>query len=55
MGGAKGGCDFDPKGRSDNEIRRFCYVCGQPETCGTRLDTTTGLYARARPPHWPRY
>lgn len=24
MGGAKGGCDFDPKGKSDNEIRRFC-------------------------------
>jgi glutamate dehydrogenase (NADP+) len=26
MGGAKGGCDFNPKGRSDNEIRRFCYA-----------------------------
>jgi len=26
MGGAKGGSDFDPKGRSDNEIRRFCYA-----------------------------
>jgi len=26
MGGAKGGCDFDPKGKSDNEIRRFCYA-----------------------------
>lgn len=24
MGGAKGGCDFDPKGKSDNEIMRFC-------------------------------
>ena len=24
MGGGKGGCDFDPKGKSDNEIRRFC-------------------------------
>lgn len=24
MGGAKGGCDFDPKGKSDNEIRKFC-------------------------------
>jgi len=23
MGGGKGGCDFDPKGKSDNEIRRF--------------------------------
>lgn len=24
MGGAKGGSDFDPKGKSDGEIRRFC-------------------------------
>ena len=24
MGGGKGGCDFDPKGRSDAEIMRFC-------------------------------
>lgn len=26
MGGAKGGSDFDPKGKSDAEIRRFCYA-----------------------------
>ena len=24
IGGAKGGADFDPKGKSDNEIMRFC-------------------------------
>ena len=24
MGGAKGGADFDPKGRSDSEVMRFC-------------------------------
>jgi glutamate dehydrogenase (NADP+) len=24
MGGGKGGSDFDPKGKSDNEIRKFC-------------------------------
>jgi len=24
MGGGKGGLDFDPKGKSDNEIIRFC-------------------------------
>lgn len=24
IGGGKGGADFDPKGRSDDEIRRFC-------------------------------
>lgn len=26
MGGGKGGSDFDPKGKSDNEIRRFCVA-----------------------------
>ncbi len=24
MGGGKGGCDFDPKGKSDAEVMRFC-------------------------------
>ncbi len=24
MGGGKGGCDFDPKGKSDGEVMRFC-------------------------------
>ncbi|WEV75402.1 NADP-specific glutamate dehydrogenase [Bifidobacterium sp. ESL0800] len=26
MGGAKGGSDFDPKGRSDGEVMRFCQA-----------------------------
>jgi len=26
LGGGKGGADFDPKGRSDNEIMRFCQA-----------------------------
>ena len=26
MGGGKGGCDFDPKGKSENEIMRFCQA-----------------------------
>ncbi len=26
MGGGKGGADFDPKGKSDNEIMRFCQA-----------------------------
>jgi glutamate dehydrogenase (NADP+) len=26
MGGAKGGCDFDPKGRSPGEVMRFCQA-----------------------------
>jgi glutamate dehydrogenase (NADP+) len=26
MGGGKGGSDFDPKGKSDTEVMRFCYA-----------------------------
>ncbi|KIN06306.1 hypothetical protein OIDMADRAFT_101069 [Oidiodendron maius Zn] len=26
LGGGKGGADFDPKGKSDNEIRKFCVA-----------------------------
>ena len=26
IGGGKGGADFDPKGKSDKEIRKFCYA-----------------------------
>lgn len=26
MGGGKGGSDFDPKGKSDHEVMRFCYA-----------------------------
>jgi len=26
MGGGKGGSDFDPKGKTDNEIMRFCHA-----------------------------
>ena len=26
MGGAKGGANFDPKGKSDREVMRFCYA-----------------------------
>ena len=26
IGGGKGGCDFNPKGRSDNEVMRFCQA-----------------------------
>jgi len=27
MGGGKGGSDFDPKGKSDAEVMRFCQAC----------------------------
>ena len=26
MGGGKGGSDFDPKGKSDDEVKRFCHA-----------------------------
>ena len=29
LGGGKGGADFDPKGRSDGEVRRFCEALMQ--------------------------
>src|SRR4030042_1862823 len=32
MGGGKGGSDFDPKGKSDNEVMRFCQSF-MPELC----------------------
>ncbi|KAB8199080.1 Glutamate/Leucine/Phenylalanine/Valine dehydrogenase [Aspergillus parasiticus SU-1] len=44
MGGGKGGSDFDPKGKSDNEIRRFC-VAFMTELCkhiGADTDVPAG-------------
>ena len=26
FGGGKGGADFDPKGKSDNEVMKFCQA-----------------------------
>jgi glutamate dehydrogenase (NADP+) len=44
MGGGKGGADFDPKGKSDGEIRRFC-VAFMRELCkhiGANTDVPAG-------------
>ena len=44
MGGAKGGSDFDPKGKSDGEIMRFCQSF-MTELCrhiGADLDVPAG-------------
>ena len=44
MGGGKGGSDFDPKGKTDNEIRRFC-VAFMTELCkhiGADTDVPAG-------------
>ncbi|MCF7707933.1 MAG: NADP-specific glutamate dehydrogenase [Verrucomicrobia bacterium] len=44
MGGGKGGSDFDPKGKSDNEVMRFCQSF-MTELCrhiGPDLDVPAG-------------
>lgn len=44
MGGAKGGADFDPEGKSDNEIMRFCqnYILELYRHIGPRMDVPAG-------------
>ncbi len=44
MGGAKGGSDFDPKGKSDNEVMRFCqsFMCELFRHIGPDTDVPAG-------------
>jgi len=44
MGGGKGGTDFDPKGKSDNEVMRFCqaFMAELARHIGHRLDVPAG-------------
>jgi len=44
MGGAKGGSDFDPKGKSDGEIMRFCqsFMTELAHHIGNNLDIPAG-------------
>jgi len=44
MGGGKGGSDFDPKGKSDNEIMKFCqaFMGELARHIGHRLDVPAG-------------
>jgi glutamate dehydrogenase (NADP+) len=44
MGGGKGGSDFDPKGRSDNEIMRFCqsFMTELEKHIGPNTDVPAG-------------
>ncbi|MEW9796754.1 NADP-specific glutamate dehydrogenase [Alteromonas sp. CYL-A6] len=44
MGGAKGGSDFDPKGRSDTDIMRFCqaFMTELQRHIGSRTDVPAG-------------
>ncbi|KAI0104877.1 glutamate/Leucine/Phenylalanine/Valine dehydrogenase [Nemania sp. FL0031] len=44
MGGGKGGADFDPKGKSDNEIRKFCdaFMSRLCQHIGAETDVPAG-------------
>lgn len=44
MGGAKGGADFDPKGKSDREIMRFCqaFMLELHRHIGSNIDIPAG-------------
>ena len=44
MGGGKGGSDFDPKGKSDNEVMRFCqsFMTALYRVIGPNTDVPAG-------------
>ncbi len=44
MGGGKGGCDFDPKGKSDMEVMRFCqsFITELSRHIGADTDVPAG-------------
>ena len=44
MGGAKGGSDFNPKGKSDNEVMRFCqaFITELWRNIGPEMDVPAG-------------
>lgn len=44
IGGGKGGSDFDPKGKSDNEVMRFCqsFMTELFKYCGADQDVPAG-------------
>ncbi len=45
MGGGKGGSDFDPKGKSDNEVMRFCqsFMTELQKYIGADTDVPAGV------------
>ena len=57
MGGGKGGSDFDPKGKSDGEVMRFCQALMHElyRHLGADTDVPAGDIgvARARSASWP--
>jgi len=44
IGGGKGGCDFDPKGKSDGEVMRFCqaFMTELSKYIGADVDVPAG-------------
>jgi glutamate dehydrogenase (NADP+) len=44
MGGGKGGADFDPKGKTDSEVMRFCqaFMCERSRHIGPNTDVPAG-------------
>ena len=51
MGGGKGGADFDPKGKSDNEVMRFCQsfmTAGDIGVGAREIGYLFGQYKRIR-------
>jgi glutamate dehydrogenase (NADP+) len=44
MGGGKGGSDFDPKGKTDNEVMKFCqsFMCELSRHIGPDTDVPAG-------------
>jgi len=44
IGGGKGGCDFDPKGKSDGEVMRFCqsFMTELSKYIGADMDVPAG-------------
>ncbi len=44
LGGAKGGADFNPKGKSDGEVMRFCqsFMTELEQYIGTHIDVPAG-------------
>ena len=44
MGGGKGGSDFNPKGKSDNEVMKFCqsFMTELSRHIGPRTDVPAG-------------
>lgn len=52
MGGGKGGADFDPKGKSDNEIRKFC--CAFMSELGKHIGADTDVPGKTSRDHLPK-